>query len=126
MQNRILVVDDQADVRFLIRVTLELAGYRVAEAASGEEALVSLGEAAPDAMILDLGLPGIDGWEVLRQVRADASLADLDVIVCSAYEGQAIVLRTMELGCVGFIAKPFDPAELVALLESIRNPSALS
>ena len=102
-----------------------MAGYGVVEAASGEEALASLGQGAPEAMILDLGLPGIDGWEVLRQVRADARLADLSVIVCSAYEGQSIVLRTMELGCVGFVGKPFDPAQLVALLESIHNPSLL-
>lgn len=123
MQTRILVVDDQADVRFLIRLTLEVAGYGVVEAASGEEALASLGQGAPEAMILDLGLPGIDGWEVLRRVRADAGLANLSVIVCSAYEGQSIVLRTMELGCVGFIPKPFDPAHLVALVESIHDQS---
>jgi CheY-like chemotaxis protein len=115
----VLIVDDEPDVRLVARVILEAAGHDVEEASSGEEALDALGAGAlPDVLLLDVRMPGIDGWEVLRRVRdADGTLRDLPVVIFTAdislAEQAPVPLAEREF----FLGKPFDPDDLVDLVE---------
>src|SRR5262245_35657603 len=83
-ERHILVVDDEPSLRLLVCMFLESEGYVVETAASGDEALRVLHDRRPDVLLLDLMMPGMDGWEVLRACRAQVDLADLPVIVMSA------------------------------------------
>lgn len=115
----VLVVDDEADVRLVARVILEAAGYEVREADSGEAALDALDEGfVPDVLLLDVRMPGIDGWEVLDHLRRNpGNFADLPVVVFTAdiniAEQAPIAFDEHEF----FLGKPFDPDDLV---EQIR------
>jgi CheY-like chemotaxis protein len=104
----ILVVEDEADLLYLVRAGLEADGYQVLAAASAEEALGVLGRAKPDAMVLDLRLPGMDGLELLRLVRRQGGrLANLPVIVMSAHASAGTKRTARELGVTLYVVKPF-------------------
>jgi DNA-binding response OmpR family regulator len=123
MGRTILVVDDEPDIRVLARVTLQSAGFDVLEAGTGEDAISMVKAQTPDAMLLDVRLPGMDGWAVLESLRESAALSDLPVVVFSAHEmGQATV-KAHQLGSVGFLAKPFMPEELVSAMNSAMSGS---
>lgn len=112
----VLVVDDEPDVLLLTRVILEGAGWQVQEAQSGERALTLLREGrAPDVMLLDLRMPGMDGWQVLDEL-ADAGL-ELPVIVFSAHAQPGTEQEIRERGGKGFLAKPFTAGQLVEVLQ---------
>jgi len=113
----VLVVDDVADVRDLCRVVLESVGYAVAEATSAEEALASLTSAAPDYLLLDLMMPGMSGWDLLRRIRDHHVIDTTRVIVCSAYDGACEERRAFGEGAYAFLAKPFTPQDLIALVD---------
>lgn len=110
----ILLVEDFADAREMYRDYLEYSGFRVATAADGREAIEKARALDPDLVLMDLSLPGIDGWEATRILKADAETNHLLIVALSAHalppEGQ----RAREAGCDGFIAKPCLPPELVA------------
>jgi len=114
----VLIVDDEPDVRLVARVILEAAGHVVEEAACGEEALDVLASAAlPDVLLLDVRMPGIDGWEVLRQVRgAPDDLRLLPVVIFTAdialAEQAPMPLQERDF----FLGKPFDPDDLISLI----------
>ena len=114
----VLVVDDEPDVRLVARVILEAAGYDVREADSGEAALHALdGGYRPDVLLLDVRMPGIDGWEVLHRLRFDPGHhCDLPVVVFTAdisiAEQAPVELREREF----FLGKPFDPDDLIRLI----------
>lgn len=107
----VLVVDDDQDIRFLIRFHLEPAGYEVHEANDGAEALRYLDERAFDGVVLDLRMPGIDGYAVLEAMRDRGLLANTPVLTCSAHANQEAVASLM--GTKGHVEKPFSPDELV-------------
>jgi two-component system OmpR family response regulator len=115
----VLVVDDEADLLFTVTLSLELAGYTVVQAASGEEALAVVEKERPDAVVLDLRLPGIDGWEVLRRLGGGTGRPRVPVVLLSAQVDTATADRAVELGCHAYLAKPFRPAELTRILESV-------
>jgi excisionase family DNA binding protein len=107
----VLVVDDDARLREYMRVNLELAGYSVREAENGEQALVAIEDKAPELVLLDVVMPGIDGWQLLRQL--EELHGSIPVIMFSGkVEDQATAAA--EHGARGFVGKPFDPEELLA------------
>lgn len=118
MGRTVLVVDDEPDIRVLARVTLQSAGFEVVEAGTGEDAISMVKASAPDVMLLDVRLPGMDGWAVLESLRESEALAELPVVVFSAHEMGEATIKAREMGSVGFIAKPFMPEELVDAMNS--------
>jgi CheY-like chemotaxis protein len=120
----ILAVDDEADILLIIGVTLRRCGHEVLEATSGEKALEILDRERPDAMLLDIRMPGIDGLEVLERLRDARRLASLPVIMLSAYSNPAMIERAREIGCREFVTKPFFPDQLAATLEEVLRAGA--
>lgn len=122
----VLVVDDEPDIRELIQMNLELAGYRVATAADGREALEAVQREAPDAILLDLMMPDVDGWAVLDQLksRSGRDLSEIPVFMITARTEPQTRLRGGIEGALRYITKPFDPAKLVEMLGDALAPSA--
>jgi class 3 adenylate cyclase len=114
----ILIVDDLPETVRLLDVVLSPRGFRVATASSGEEALDVLGKEHPDLVLLDIRMPGMDGYEVCRRIRADPGTAFLPVIMITASEGEEKI-RAIESGADDFVHKPFDQAELLARVRSL-------
>jgi CheY-like chemotaxis protein len=119
VRHTILVVDDEPDHRAVARMTLRLAGYDVCEVGSGEDALSRLEDFRPDAVVLDIRLPGIDGLAVLARIRASDALADVGVVLCSAHATAAAADAAGGDRRTSFVAKPFHPDRLVAALDDI-------
>ena len=113
---RILAVDDEPRYLEIIRFNLESAGYRVACAASGEEALEAVAADEPDLIVLDLMLPGIDGFEVLRRVRERSGCPVIMLTAKGAEEDKVVGLR---LGADDYVTKPFSAQELLARVEAV-------
>jgi len=120
---RILLVDDEPALRELLRVTFEGASIEVVEAGSGEEALALLGGDLPDAVVLDLRMPGIDGAELCRRLRRDEETRDLPIVVLSGGD-EAELERARKAGANDVIAKPFSPLELLAVVERLAGREA--
>ena len=112
----VLVVDDEADLLFTIALSLELAGYRVLKASSGQEALAVAAGDSPDAIVLDLRLPDIDGWEVIRRLGDRGMFPHTPVVLLSAQVDPATAARAVDLGVHAHLAKPFSAAELTGVL----------
>jgi DNA-binding response OmpR family regulator len=108
----VLVVDDHRPMRALCRASLEEAGFRVLEAAGGEEALESVRAERPDLILLDIMMPGISGWEVTSALLADRSTDQIPIIFISARRELADRVRAFGLGAQDYMTKPFDPAAL--------------
>ncbi|MGE5697269.1 MAG: response regulator transcription factor [Candidatus Sericytochromatia bacterium] len=118
----ILVVDDEPTIIRLVRAELQSEQYAVVTAASGEEALVRLDEDRPDLVVLDLMMPGIDGFETLRRIRAESQIP---VIMLTARAGDADKLRGLRGGADDYMIKPFNPEELSARIAAmLRRASA--
>jgi two-component system phosphate regulon response regulator PhoB len=115
---RVLVVDDEAPLRELIVVTLGEA-FECEEAADGETALAMIERAPPDLVFLDVMLPGLSGIDVLRKVRADAALAEVAVVVVSAWQGPQDIAAALESGADGFLEKPFRVDELASVARGL-------
>lgn len=113
MLGRVLVVDDEPDVQLLVRLFLEPEGATIETAASGEEALELIATDPPDLVLLDLGLPGIGGQEVLRILRDEGRLAQLPVLVVSAHAGSGTTADVLAIGCRAYLSKPFTRVELL-------------
>src|SRR5689334_9916761 len=112
----ILVVDDEPRIAALARDYLEHAGFVVVIAASGEAALEAIHRDRPDLVVLDLGLPGIDGLDVTRAIRRTSSLP---VIMLTARDDELDKLLGLELGADDYVTKPFSPRELVARVRAV-------
>jgi CheY-like chemotaxis protein len=114
---RVLVVDDEASVRRLVPKMLELEGYVAEGAADGAEALERLkSEPLPDLVILDIMMPGIDGFTVLRDMKSDARTAGIVVLMMSARTDRLALMTAMASGAIGLVAKPFDIDELLGIV----------
>jgi len=113
---RILVVDDEPPIRRFLRTSLTAQGYNVLEADDGQTALDLLRRNAVDLVVLDLGLPGIDGFEVIRQLRESGS--PLPIIVLSVRTDEAGKVRALDLGADDYISKPFGVDELLARIRA--------
>ena len=115
----ILVVEDYDDVRQVLRVLLESENFRVLEAASGPEALEVLEEEQPDVILMDLSLPGFDGMEAIRRIRALDAFQNTPIIVLTAYTAPSAYETALRAGSDYFRGKPIDFDELAALLKEI-------
>jgi two-component system, OmpR family, KDP operon response regulator KdpE len=112
---RVLVVDDEPQIRRALRTSLEAHGYEVATAGTGEEGVLAAAETAPELMLLDLGLPDLDGTEVIERVR---SFSDVPVIVLSVRDRQADKVAALDAGADDYVTKPFGVEELLARLRA--------
>lgn len=121
MNKKILIVDDEPDILKIVIFRLKTKGYQTISATSGEEALHLVAETKPDLIILDLRMPGINGDEVCRKIKADQDLCDIPVILLTASTGQDIEQLAKEIGAVDFIRKPFDNQEFINKIESILS-----
>lgn len=113
---RVMAVDDEPAVRRLIAVALERAGFTVEEVADGAEAIARVDADPPDAVILDINMEPLSGWEVLRGIRTNHRMP---VIMLSAYDAEADRVRGLDLGADDFVGKPFSPRELAARVRSV-------
>jgi DNA-binding response OmpR family regulator len=106
----VLVVDDHAPMRTLCRVALEAAGFEVAEAEDGEKALEAVRAQRPDAILLDIMMPRVSGWDVASSLLADRSTDKIPLIFITALATVPDRLRAFELGARAYLTKPFDPS----------------
>src|SRR5712692_6318908 len=113
---KVLVIDDEPQIRRALRAGLERNGYTVSLAASGEEGLDQAALRPPDLVILDLAMPGMDGFEVCRQLR---EWSKAPIIVLSVREGEADKIRALDLGADDYLTKPFSLGELLARLRAV-------
>ena len=107
----ILIVDDDPGLRGFVRASLELEGYTVREAGSAEEGLAALEEESPDLILLDVMMPKVDGWEMLRRVQERHGVGAIPVLMFSGKVDEASDVTAR--GASGFIGKPFDPQQLI-------------
>lgn len=121
MTSTVLVVEDEVDLLFTIALSLELNGFRVVQAATGEEALEMVEQERPDAIVLDLRLPGIDGWEVVNRLQQMGRFPATPVVLLSAQVDAATAARAVEIGCHAHLAKPFSPTELSGVLRGLLS-----
>jgi CheY-like chemotaxis protein len=115
----ILVVDDYGDARELYVHVFQSSGYRVAEAANGTEALEKGLRLRPDLVLMDLIMPGMDGWEVIRRLRADARTRGCKIVVISGATHSAP--RAHQLGCDAYLAKPVLPEALLRVVRDLLS-----
>jgi phosphate regulon transcriptional regulator PhoB len=119
MASDVLVVEDEPDIRSLIVHHLERDGYRCRTAASGGEALARVRSSAPDLIVLDLMLPGMDGLEVCRRLRGDPATAAVPIIMLTAKADEVDRVVGLEMGADDYLAKPFSTKELVARVRAV-------
>ena len=119
----VMVIEDEKEIRDLVRYNLEKAGYRVAAAADGEDGLKQLFASRPDALVLDLMLPGINGLEIVREVRGEPLTHDLPVLILTARSAEMDKLLGFEQGADDYLTKPFSPRELVARVKALLRRS---
>lgn len=118
---RVLVVEDDHVIRELLVVNLKMEGHEPVTAADGGAALQAVAERVPDVVLLDMMLPGIDGWEVAARLKGDDATRDIPVIALSARAMQADIERGIELGVDRYVTKPFDPIELMQLVGALLS-----
>jgi DNA-binding response OmpR family regulator len=128
-QPLILIVDDEATIREVVRKYLELEGFKVSEAVTGPQAFSVLNEQRPDLIILDIMLPGLDGFSITRSLRNSAEYAflslngDIPIIMLTARTNEVDRIAGFELGADDYVVKPFSPRELVARVKAVLRRS---
>ena len=123
-KEKILVVDDEEDILELVRYNLAREGYQVAGTLSGEEALRKARADGYDLIILDLMLPGIDGLEVTKKLKADEKTRDIPIVMLTAKGEEADIVTGLELGADDYITKPFSPRILIARVRTALRRQA--
>lgn len=117
-QFRVLIIDDEPRILKFLNIKLKSSGYEVITANNGIEALAQVQAQDPDLLVLDVLMPGMDGFETLKQIRAFSSVP---VIILSAKEANVDKIKGLKLGADDYLAKPFNPDELVARIEAVRR-----
>src|SRR5262245_58815095 len=123
--SRVLIVEDDADIASLVKLYLEKAGHAVDVIETGDEALARLRTDAPELLILDVMLPGIDGLSICRAVRGRAETKAIPIIILSARADESDRIHGLELGADDYIVKPFSPKELVARVAAVERRAHL-
>jgi two-component system alkaline phosphatase synthesis response regulator PhoP len=116
---RVLVIDDEAPIRLLCRVNLEAEGMDVLEAADGPTGLEQAREERPDIVLLDVMMPGLDGWHVAEALLSDERTRDIPIIFLTARAEFRDRARGLDIGGVDYVTKPFNPLELAPLVERL-------
>src|SRR5688572_21146401 len=116
---RVLVIDDEAPIRLLCRVNLEAEGMDVLEASDGPSGLELARAEMPDVILLDVMMPGLDGWRVAEQLTDDESTRDIPIIFLTARAEFRDRAKGLDIGGVDYVTKPFNPIELAALVEDL-------
>ena len=114
MSKLILVVEDQEDNRRIMRDLLSSVGYEVIEAVTGEEGVAAAETHRPDLILMDIQLPGLDGYEATRQIKANPDLEHIPIIVVTSYALSGDDVKAFEAGCNAYVSKPFSPRDLLA------------
>jgi len=117
MAVKVLIVDDESLIVMSTQMVLESIGYEVAAALDGQEALEKAASESPDLILLDIMMPGMDGWETLERLKADPATSPIPVIVFTAREHSKGRQRSVEMGAVEYFRKPFEPDDLIELVE---------
>jgi two-component system alkaline phosphatase synthesis response regulator PhoP len=118
-KTRVLVIDDEAPIRLLCRVNLEAEGMQVLEAGDGPAGLAEARSSRPDVILLDVMMPGLDGWAVAEELVDDASTQDIPIVFLTARAELRDRARGLELGGVDYVTKPFNPVELASLVRGL-------
>ena len=118
-QSKIMVVEDDPDIAQLLAITMKKAGFDVAVSENGNDALNLIRRHPPDLVILDLMLPGIDGFEVCKEMKREPKTADVPVLILTARGEEIDRIIGLELGADDYLAKPFNPRELLARIKAI-------
>lgn len=127
-KSQILVIEDESKVASLIQDALKLEGYQVRVVTEGEKGLEIIARKQPDLVVLDVMLPGIDGWQVLEEIRSNPATSCLPVIVLTAKSHSKSKVFGLKHGADDYVTKPFDPLELAARIEAVlkRSQSVLN
>jgi DNA-binding response OmpR family regulator len=116
---RVLVIDDEAPIRLLCRVNLEAEGMEVLEAADGPSGLATARAETPDVILLDVMMPGLDGWRVAEELLDDERTQGIPIVFLTARAELRDRARGIDLGGVDYVTKPFNPVELAPLVRSL-------
>ena len=119
MAPKVLVIDDEAPIRLLCRVNLEAERIDVLEAEDGPQGLELAKSEQPDVILLDVMMPGLDGWEVLQRLLEDDKTREIPIVFLTARAELRDRARGLELGGVDYVTKPFNPTELAPLVQSL-------
>jgi DNA-binding response OmpR family regulator len=118
-RTRVLVIDDEAPIRLLCRVNLEAEGIEVLEAADGPSGLEKARAEVPDVVLLDVMMPGLDGWRVAEELLDDERTAGIPIVFLTARAELRDRARGLDLGGVDYVTKPFNPVELAPLVRDL-------
>ena len=119
MPGRILLVEDNEDNRIIYRLTLAHFGYEVQEVGDGESGVQVARETLPDLILMDVSIPGIDGWEATKILKGDERTAKIPIIALTAHALASDRERAVEVGCDAYLAKPIEPRRVVEEVEKI-------
>ena len=114
MRKSILVIEDQEDNRRILRDLLTSSGYEVLEAVTGEDGVTAAETYRPDLILMDIQLPGLDGYEATRQIKTNPDLQHIPIIVVTSYALSGDDFKAFDAGCDAYVSKPFSPRELLA------------
>ena len=119
MAKKILAVDDEKHIVRLVQINLQKAGYEVATASTGREALERVGEFGPDLIVMDVMMPEMDGFEALKKLKENPATREIPVIMLTAKAQDADVFRGWQSGADLYLTKPFNPAELLSFVKRL-------
>ena len=122
-KEHILIIEDETDIQELIQFNLKKEGYQVTSTLTGEEGISKLKVSHPDLVLLDLMLPGIDGFEVCRRLKSDTETRKVPIIILTAKGEESDIVSGLELGADDYITKPFKPRVLIARIRSVLRRS---
>ena len=117
MDHTVLIVEDEKLIIVSTQMVLEAPGFRVESATNGEEGIRKAKDLAPDLILLDIMMPGIDGWETLTRLKRDPECSNVPVIIFTAREHARGHQKSTEMGAADYFRKPFEPDELIELVE---------
>ena len=117
MERTVLIIEDEKLIIVSTQMVLEAAGFRVESAMNGEDGIAKAKKAAPDLILLDIMMPGIDGWETLTRLKREEATSGIPVVIFTAREHTKGHQKSADLGAADYFRKPFEPDELIDLVE---------
>ena len=121
MSKRILAIEDHAENRRILRLLLASAGYELIEAVTGEEGIAVAEKERPDLILMDIQLPGLDGYEATRRIKANPELKAIPIIVVTSYALSGDEEKARAAGCDDYITKPYSPRQLLAKVNALLS-----